>query len=764
MLRSVFRLVVLILSFLVYLPEAASQRVGVVLSGGGAKGVAHVGVLKALEDHDIPIDYIAGTSMGAIIGGMYASGLSPDSIESIVTSPDFQNWALGVIEQEFHYYYKQPPPSASWINLRFRVDSIWQPRIPTNLVSPVQMDFAGMQYLTAPTVVSGGDFNKLFVPFRCVASDIREKKVVVFDSGELYPAIRASMTYPFVFRPIRVDGRLLFDGGIYNNFPVDVVIRDFDPDFIVGSVVSANFPPPTEGDIRSHIENMLVSQTDYEIPEEKGLVFQPRLPETGVTDFSLSASFVDSGYVAVTRRIEELKAQVGREVTATERATARQAFLDKKPPMVFDRILIRGLNEAQRSYLNRVLLHKGQPTPIEEIRTEYFKLLSEEHIESIHPSAMFNPETGFFDLYLDVRLNKDLQMQFGGNVSSTPVNFAFVEAKYKHLDYQAYMGSLSAHFGRFYSAVQLQGRIDFAFPFPVFLETTGSFNYYDYFRSTTTFFQDRNPSYILQNQNYWDIKTGIPAKYHGKFQLGFTAGRNRDDYYQTNLFSRTDIADRTYFKYASPYLQYERNTLNRKQYPNQGTYFSVLGRFVTGTEQHQPGSTSSQETRSRISHDWFQIRATYHNFFSGDQTMKYGFFSELVLSGKPFFNNFTSSLLSAPHFDHVPGSRTLFLPRYRAHSYLAAGIQGIYSLSENIDFRLEPYVFQAFREILEDGDNEPYYGPWLENRYLLISAAVIVNTPIGPLGLTLNYFDRNDNKFSFAFNFGYLIFNSKPLR
>jgi NTE family protein len=762
--RFFFRLGLFILVFWVCLPGAEAQRVGVVLSGGGAKGVAHVGVLKALEAYNIPIDYIAGTSMGAIIGGMYASGLSPDSIETIVTSPDFQNWALGTIEEEFHFFYKQPSPNASWINLRFRVDSIWQPRLPTNLVSPVQMDFAGLQYLTAPTVVSGGDFNRLFVPFRCVAADIWEKKAVVFDSGDLYPAIRASMTYPFVFRPIRVDGRLLFDGGIYNNFPVDVMIADFDPDFIVGSVVSANFPPPTEDNVRSHIENMLVYQTDYEIPEGMGLVVKPQLPETGVTDFSRSASFVDSGYVAVSRKLEQLKAQIEREVSAPEREAARQAFLDKKPPMVFDRILIRGLNEAQRSYLNRVLLHQGQPTPIEEIRTEYFKLLSEEHIESIHPSAMFNPETGYYDLYLDVRLNKDLQLQFGGNVSSSPVNFAFVEAKYKHLAYQAYMGSVSAHFGRFYSAVQLQGRIDFALPIPVFLKTTGSFNYYDYFRSTTTFFQDRNPSYILQNQNYWDIRAGVPAKYPGKFQLGFTTGRNRDDYYQTNLFSRTDIADRTVFRYASPFVQFERNTLNRKQYPNRGTYLSLLGRFVTGTEQHNPGSTSTLTTRFRDTHNWLQFRATYQNFFSVDQAMKYGFFSELVLSGKPFFNNYTSSLLSAPHFDYLPGSRTLFLPRYRANSFLVVGFQGVYSITENIDLRLEPYVFQPFREILEDEENRAFQGPRLDNRYLLISTAIIVNTPIGPLGLTLNYFDRNEHRLSFTFNFGYLIFNPKPLR
>ena len=726
--------------------------------------MAHVGVLKALEEQNIPIDYIAGTSMGAIIGGLYASGFSPDSIESIVTSPDFQNWALGIIEEEYRYYYKSGSPNASWINLRFRVDTVWQPRLPTNLVSPVQMDFAGLQYLTAPTVVSGGDFDRLFIPFRCVAADIWEKEAVVFDNGDLYPAIRASMTYPFIFRPIRVDGRLLFDGGIYNNFPVDVMMTDFDPDFIVGSVVSANFPPPSEDNVRSHIENMLVYRTDYDIPPDRGVVVRPELPETGVTDFSRSRSFVDSGYVATKRNLELINERVERRVSDVERGRQRQAFLDKKPPMVFDRILIRGLNEAQRSYLNRVLLHQGKPTPIGEIRTEYFKLLSEEHIESIVPSAMYNPETGYFDLYLDVRLNRDLQLQFGGNVSSSPLNFAFLEARYKYLDYQAYMGSVSAHFGRFYTAFQLRGRVDFALRIPLFLETAGSFNYYDYFRSTTSFFQDRNPSYILQNQNYWDIQAGVPARHSGKVVTGFTAGRNRDDYYQTNLFSRTDIADRTFFRYASPYFQFERNTLNRKMYPSRGTFFSVTGRYVAGTEQHLPGTTSPNTSRSRQRHDWFQLRLTYQNYFTSDRAVRFGSYTELLLSNKPLFSNYTSSLLSAPAFDQVPASRTFFLPRYRANTWLVAGLQGVYGLSENIDFRIESYVFQPFREILGDGEQIPYFGPVLNKRFLLVSTAFVVHTPVGPLSLNLNFFDRNDNKFSFAFNFGYLIFNPRPLR
>ncbi len=744
--------------------QAFPQRVGVVLSGGGARGVAHIGVLKALEENEVPIDYIAGTSMGAIIGGMYASGLSPDSIESIVTSPSFQNWALGTIEDDYIYYFSNPAPNASWISLRFTIDSVWQHQMPTSLVSPVQMDFAGLQYLTAANVPSEGNFDKLFIPFRCVAADIHKKVPVVFRSGELYPAIRASMTYPFVFNPIRIDGTLLFDGGIYNNFPVDVMISDFDPDVILGSVVSSNFPPPKEGDLRSHIENMLVFHTDYDVPEEKGLVIRPEIPPTNVTDFSRSKAFVDSGYVATLRSIEEIKTRITRTVSKDDMGNKRAAFVDSMPPIIIDRIFVRGVNEAQREYINRVLLYHDKPTPIEEIKPYYFRLMAKEHIESITPSALYNSQTGFYDLYLDVSLNRDLILQFGGNVSSSPVNFAFLEAQFNYLDYQSYEANLSTYFSRFYSAVQLRGRMDLAFQLPIFIETLGSFNYYDFFKSATTFFQDQSPSYILQSQSFWELHSGIPVKNDAQLIVAFTAGRNRDDYYQTNLFGRSDVADRTTFRYTSPSIQFERNTLNRKQYPGSGSRLFISGRYVAGSEQHRPGTTSPSLIGLRANHNYWQLKTSYLNYFTRIYDIKLGLFAEILMSNKKLFSNYTSSLLAAEFLDVVPEMRILFLPNYRANNYAVAGMQGIYSLTDNIDFRLESYLFQPYRKIVAKEQNKSSYDPVLSERFLMLSAAIVANTPVGPLSLSLNFFDRNEDSFSFTLNFGYLIFNQRPLR
>ena len=103
---------------------ASAQKVGLVLSGGGAKGVAHIGVIRALEDNGIPIDYITGTSMGAIIGGLYAAGYSPDEMEAIIASKDFSYWVTGELGVEYTYFFKKEAPNPSWVNLRFNYDSV----------------------------------------------------------------------------------------------------------------------------------------------------------------------------------------------------------------------------------------------------------------------------------------------------------------------------------------------------------------------------------------------------------------------------------------------------------------------------------------------------------------------------------------------------------------------------------------------------------------------------------------------------------------
>ena len=192
-------------------PVSTSQSVGLVLSGGGAKGIAEIGAIQALEDNDIPIDYIAGTSMGAIVGGLYACGYTPAEMMEMIASKGFGYWSSGTIDPELTYYFVRQPQTPAFARLNVnlsRTDSAdTTPGIlPASLISPLPMNFAFMDLFAAYTAQCSSDFNNLFVPFRCVTSDITAKKKIVCRSGQLSDAIRASMSFPCVFAPIKMNG------------------------------------------------------------------------------------------------------------------------------------------------------------------------------------------------------------------------------------------------------------------------------------------------------------------------------------------------------------------------------------------------------------------------------------------------------------------------------------------------------------------------------------------------------------------------------
>ncbi|MBK9059211.1 MAG: patatin-like phospholipase family protein [Flavobacteriales bacterium] len=205
---------VLLLSLLLLATGMRAQRIGVVLSGGGAVGLTHIGVLMALEDNDIPIDYITGSSMGALVGALYASGISPEEMDSLFQSDLYQQMSRGGVEPQYTYYFKQDMPDASMITLGVNVDTTLQMSLPTNLRSPVLIDFEQMRSFAGASAAADYNMDSLFVPFRCVASDITARQEVVFSKGDLAVAVRASMSYPFYFKPILVEGHLMMDGDV----------------------------------------------------------------------------------------------------------------------------------------------------------------------------------------------------------------------------------------------------------------------------------------------------------------------------------------------------------------------------------------------------------------------------------------------------------------------------------------------------------------------------------------------------------------------
>jgi len=742
-----------------------AQKVGIVLSGGGASGVAHVGVLKALEENNIPIDYIAGTSMGALVGGMYAMGYSPNEIEAILTSADFQKWVFGKQDDKYLYYFRERAENSSWIGLKFKIDSTFQTKIPTNIISPINLDFAFMERTSAVSAAAKYNFDSLFVPYRAVAADIYNKKEVVFNKGDLGQAIRASTTYPFFFKPIVVDDKLLFDGGLYNNFPADVMYRDFLPDVIIGSTVASEMTPPDEDDIFSQIKNMLMERTLYnEVCESANmLIIRPQNAKISILDFSKNEEVIQNGYNSTLERMPEIYKMVSRFQDSTSLIEKRRKFRAQLKPMIIDEIEIVGLTKNQTSYVNGVLGKKKFPVQLSELRPSYFRLAFDDRIKKIYPLAQYDSTDQHFKLKLKMKLDKDLYAQFGGLFSSRPINTGFVSLRYNRISRIGMSLDANAYFGKFYGSLQVKGTFDFPFKTPFLIEGDFTTNNFDFYTSASTFFEDIKPSYLIQYDRYFTGGLSVPLGNHSRIRTGLTGARVFDDYYQTSQFLTSDTADRTNFNHGSGWLNIERNTLNKKFYANAGSNLIVRFKYFAGQEFNIPGSTSLVKDEFSKIHNFFRARLIYDTYFNKRGRFKAGFYGEAVVSNQPFFNNYTATLLEAAIFSPVPESRTLFLPQYRAHNFIAAGLKTVTSFTSRLDLRVEGYIFQPHKEILQNEFLAAYYGKPFEKRYFMASAVLVYHTPITPIAISVNYYDRIKNPISVIFTMGYLLFNKRAI-
>lgn len=739
-----------------------AQRVGVVLSGGGATAMAHIGVLKALEENGVPIDYITGSSMGALVGGLYAAGFSPWEIDSLFRTEQFQTMADGGVEPAYTYFFKQETPDASLINLRFDLDTLLQTSLPTNLRSPVLLDFEQMRTFAPATAAAGGQMDSLFVPFRCVASDITAQQARVFRTGDLAQAIRASMSYPFYFKPIRVDGHLMMDGGLYNNFPSDVMYEDFFPDIIIGSNVSSNSPPPSEDDLLSQLRAMVQEPTNFSVICENGVLIEPRTT-TSLFDFSDPSVAINDGYRYAMERMPEILAQVQRRMSRWELEVRRKAFRAAYPTLEFGDLRIHGTNRSQTRYVQAVLAPKAVPLSAMQLKSGYFRLYADKNIALLYPKATYVKDRSTYDLDLYVKPEKDLQVRFGGLLSSRPVNTGMVALRLNLFGRSSAHVDAISYFGKFYASGQIRLRADLSTRLPLFLEPLFTLQRWDYFRSFTTFFDEVKPSFVVHRETWGGANAGLGLGNKGMLRFDAKLLETEDEYYQTDRFTGADTADVTRFMAFTTGLLLERSSLNRKQHPSIGNRFSVSLRYMGGDERTEPGSTYSGEgTLFKDHHEWISVKASLDQYLIPRRVVRFGYLLEGMYSTMPMFQNYTATIIQAPAFQPTPESFTYFIQEFRAPKYLAGGLRTIVAVArERFDLRLEGYVFQPYEPIIRGEDDQAITAAAFNERYYIGSGSLVYQSPIGPVWFNLSYFDGLSQPWAWSLNFGYVIFNQK---
>ncbi|MGM0375712.1 MAG: patatin-like phospholipase family protein [Bacteroidota bacterium] len=281
-------------------------RVGLVLSGGGAKGLAHIGVLKILEEEGIRPDFIAGTSMGSIIGGLYAIGYNASELDSIVKNIDWTRLLSDDIPLSYVSPHEKNEYNRYQAEFTLTRDGL---KIPSGLIRGQQISdmMTGLSWHKAGVQ----DFDELPIPFRCVAADLRSGEEYIFRKGNLTTAMRASMSIPTVFSPVRKDSLLLVDGGVLNNFPVQVC-RDMGADIIIG--VNVGFEDNPDKDMTDSFTEILMAAATIsgnistrEAIKQTDLLVSPDLSDFNTGSFSSTQEIIQIGEEAARKKVEELR-------------------------------------------------------------------------------------------------------------------------------------------------------------------------------------------------------------------------------------------------------------------------------------------------------------------------------------------------------------------------------------------------------------------------------------------------------------------------
>lgn len=740
------------------------QRVGLVLSGGGAAGFAHIGVIKALEEHNIPIDYITGTSAGALVGGLYASGLSVQQIEAISMSEQFFLMVNGETERRYKFNLRREPQSASMVSLAFSKDSVLFKSLPISFITPALFDFEMLKVFGATSAARFQNFDSLFVPFRCVASDIKSKREFIFRAGHLNHAIRASMTFPFYVNPIRVDGTLLFDGGLYNNFPADLMYEDFSPDFIIGSNVSENSIEPSEDDLFSQMKAAMVRETKFEIPCNYGLMIKHDL-SIGTFGFDRVKEAIQIGYDNTIKMIDSLRLYISAERSIDVVNEQRKEFLQKIIPIDISSASSSFDGGKRAPFVNYPLQKKLVRHNFDEaaLKKYYFQLYGTPQIRYVLPELTLK-EDSTHHLNLKVKKTKDFSLNVGGHFSSRPVNIGYVGLSYYHINRLAWRAHVESYFGKFYGSGKVGLDLHVPSKLPFVLSPYFVLNRWDYFRSFATFFEPVRPSFLVQEEMYTGAKISFPLSMTMRAGIDYRHFSLSDRYYQTDNFTIADTADLTNFYGNSFCLTVEHNSLNRKQFSSEGSLFNLSLRYIRGMEHTITGSTALVPFDDYEDHEWINLQIEARKFFNVKRKYAFGIHGLGVFNSQSLFQNYVASILAMTEFSPIPDARTVFMSEYRAPQYIAGGVNQIFNLFSRLELRFDAYAFQPIIVLRRFDQGGFGYSQYQLRPKFMGSSSLIFQSPIGPFRATVNYFPEQNRPFMFLLSFGYVLFNERAIR
>lgn len=731
--------------------------VGLVLTGGGARGAAHVGVIQALEESHIPIDFVVGTSVGALVGGYYAAGWRPEAMKELLSTLEFQSRVTGKPLDPYDFSTDFGAPGIFSIHL-----GIAQSGVKGHLISSLPLDWALMQELSPASSAAGANFDSLMVPFRCVGSDVLAKTDTVFSHGYLPEKIRASISFPFYMRPVWMEGRPIYDGGLYNNRPVDVMVEEFDPDIILIS--------GTESAISNFESDALITQIEALVMQHN-VADAPRLAQTfeiiselesGTLDFDKVDQACEAGYSSGLEFVASNGDKLPVEGSTQSISAKRNAFLSTLSAFDVSETQVSGLGKHQQVYAEGLLRFAKKKAIAEALKKRVFFLEANAFIGRVFPRAKLNDEA--FTVQIDVVEERSLKFTLGGGASSQPLSMGHAALEYAHFGRIPKVAKLSGSLGTLYSDLGLGIAFHHAGKLPWIAEPLFAIRRWNYTRDLVGFLQEIRPTFFNSSELEWGGRFTFPSGTRSALRLSVLRIQSLDRTYSNWLFSSSDPLNEDRFMGSVIGLNWSHKGLNHRQYPTAGSRFQIGGQFHRGHYASLFTPEDALDTRDSINKDlrFFRGLAQFEAYVPITEKFVFGVKAEGRMSSETLRSTHRGSLAQAASYSPMPGSKAVFLEHFRGYNFGAVAAVLDWTVLHGIHLRSEIHLFKATEGIVSGAK-----GPRLDSAvpsFWMGGFHAWKELPIGPISAGIEYYKSERSPLFFEVLLGYRLFQSSARR
>lgn len=703
-------------------------RVGLVLSGGGAKGFAHIGVLKVIEESGLPIDYIAGTSMGSIVGGLYSIGYSPETMETLIKGQNWDAVMSDAIPRKYISVDDKMLDRHYLATFPFRDKKI---QMKSGIYDGVMVNLL-LARLTSPTYKTR-NYNELSIPFLCVAADIETAEAYEMTRGNLQRSIRASMSIPFYFAPVEVDNRLLIDGGMRNNFPVSN-LRDKGIDIIIGVNVQRDFRKKDDLNSLAKILDQMIAMTDIDAnmkaQEEVDIHIKPNLSNYGMMDFNYHDTIIALGEQAARQYLPQMK-RLADSLKSIQDYTIERPDIKPLDTLFVVSLKIKGVNDDNVRFIRKSMA-KYYPImmTIDEIETSIMRIYATGYFNDIWYEL--EPAAKGVNLVIHCKEKEEETVSVAAHYDTDYGIGILANITMKNILKFPRRSTLSADLNIAedpYFKIRFHSNISQKFKYGADISVISLFmNQYDDYVI--------NNSYSVQD-NKLDLFAEFMPNLERQFRIGMAANYV---HLRDNLVHQVDADNYDFITYG--YFNYYINNEDSPTYASRGWKFNLNGKYIVPVIELEDGSMMKHSIVLRADIDGAIAVGRRHSLKLGAIVG-----TSLLQEEPPLrYQFFVGGQSHMRYFDNIISFDGLKFTQLYGDHITMAKISWQYNIYKNI------YAIANFNGGYVASD----YDSWFSDESFVFGCGLTLgmNTMAGPIEVSLTGSNRCSNLVGFL-NVGY---------